>query len=145
MEPRARRLDPVERAAEPGGQRLGGKVEEDGQVGHEPFRAPQRQAAHLVLAERPSRALVGGGRIDVSVRQNHRAALERGTNDGGDVVRPVRRVQQGLCPRRDVAAVQEQLADMAPELGSAGVSGCDDVEAAPAQPFGKHLHLGGLA
>ena len=143
------RLEPIERLvvgveAVAGERRV--EVQEDGEVGKQALRGPQRQIAHLVAPEDAAGALVGDGGVEVAVLDDDVAALERRAHDVLDVVRPVGGVQQCLRARRDLAAmVQHDVADQDPDLGAAGLAGAHDGVPARGEPLLEECRLRGLA
>ena len=62
-----------------------------------------------------------------------------------DVVGLVGGEQQRLGPRRDVVAVQHEVADVPPERGAARLAGDDDRATRASQRLAQQRHLGRLA
>src|SRR5215218_532747 len=78
LEPVVPRACLVESAA----RRLGVEIEQDREIGAEPLGRPLREPAHRLGIEHASGPLVGDRRVDVTVLEDHLAALERRTHDG---------------------------------------------------------------
>ena len=79
--------------------------------GSSPPTTAQVEVEHPLEPEPAPDALVGDRRVEVAVADDDRAARERRPDHLLDVLRARRRVQRRLGPRRDVAAVEQQLAD----------------------------------
>ena len=106
----------------------GARVEQEKEraVGHEPADRREVEVEHPLEPEAPSNSLVRDGRVDVAVADDRLAPLERRADDLLDVLRASRRVQQRLRPGLDVAAVQDQIADLLAELGTSRLAGRQD-------------------
>ena len=99
-------------------------------------------------ASRPSPrpdALVGDGRVDVAVAHDGRAPFERRADHLLDVLRARGRVERRLGPRRDVVAVEDEVADRLAERRAPGLPRRDDVDALGCQRLGEESRLSGLA
>ena len=116
-------LEPVVDVAAPAPALLRRDVDDDGQVGHQVVDRPHVEVVDLLGAEVAPRALVGHRRVGVAVGQHHLAAVERRPDQLVDVVGLVGGEQQRLGARRDVVAVQHEVADLAPEVGAPGLAG----------------------
>ena len=114
-------------------------------AGQQALGGPQRQPLDLVGAQVPAAALVGDRGVEVAVGDDDGAALERGPDQRGDVVRAVGRVEQRLGARVDVVAVQHRLAQHQPELGAARLAREHDLAAEARQPVAEQAGLGRLA
>ena len=139
-------LEPVRRAARHGA--VGGDggigIEEDSEVREQAFGGPQGQIPDIINAEAAGDSLVGNRGVEVAVGQDHVTALEGGADPGGDVVGAVGGVQERLGAGSDVAAVQEELANGAAEVGAAGLASQDAVDAGGGEEVGEDADLGGL-
>ena len=110
-------------------------------VGNEPTDRGEVQLEHGLDAEATTCALVGDRRVEVPVGDDRRAALERRTDHLLDVLRARRRVERGLGPRRDVVAVEDEIAHRLTERCAAGLAGEDDLDAFGDQRVGKQPRL----
>lgn len=140
------RLQAVRGLGEPLAGGLGGDVQQNRQMRYEPVRRPARDPRDLGRGEVAARTLVGHGRVDVPVGDDHRAALQGGPHDGVDVLRAVRGVQQRLRAVRQTGAgdvEQDRPQPLAHGRGTR-LAGEDDLVALGPDPVGERLGLGGL-
>ena len=139
-------LEPVRRAARHGAARgdirLG--IEEDGEVREQAFGGPQGQIPDIINAEAAGDSLVCDRGVEVAVGQDHGTALQGGADPGGDVVRAVGRVQEGLGAGGDVVAVQEEAPDLDPQVRAPGLAGRLAFNARLLKQLGEDADLGGL-
>ncbi len=124
---------------------LGGHVQNDGEVGEEPAHGPVEQPVDLVGAEVTPGPLVGDRRVGVTVGHDILATVERRPDEVVDMLGLVCGEEQRFGPRAHLTAVQQQVADLAAELGAAGLTGHDDTAAGGGQCRHEQPHLGGLA
>jgi hypothetical protein len=138
-------LQPVVLPADP--DRDLGRIEqqEEGLVRHEPVDSDQVEVEHAVEPEPAPDPLVCDRRVDVAVADDCLASLERGPNDLLDVLRTGGRVEKRLRPGLDVAAVQDELADLLAELGAAGLARRENSLSVSLQPHSQELRLRRLA
>ncbi len=138
-------LEPVVLAAHPVGDGAGIEQQEEGAVGHDPADRREIEVEHPLEPEAPSDSLVRDRGVDVAVADDRLAPLERRADDLLDVLRASRRVEQRLGPRLDVAAVQDEVADLLAELGAAGLAGREDGLAVGFEARSQELRLRRLA
>ena len=104
-------------------------LEQDRPVGHEPLDGREVELEHTLEPEPTGDALIGNGRVDVAVADDGRAALERRPDQLLDMLGRERGVERRLGPRRDVVAVEDELADLLPERRAARLARQDDLDA----------------
>jgi hypothetical protein len=95
--------------------------------------------------EPAARPLVRDGRVDVAVADHRDATLEGRPDRLVDVLGARGGVEQRLRPRCHVTAVQEELADLLPQLGPARLTRGDDLQAVSLEPPAEEVRLGRLA
>lgn len=129
------RVEPVA-GREAGKPDLGIEVEQKRSVGDEaPGGEPIGGADELGIE--PARdGLVDESGIGVAVAQHPLPLGQSGTNEGGDVVRPVGKEQKELGGGGHVLAVKEDLADALTELPGSGLPSGDNIETTLPQPLG---------
>ena len=137
--------DAVELRTHPSGRVGDTDLEQDRDVGHQPLDRGEVQRQHPLEPEPAGDPLVGDRRIDVPVADHRCSPLERGADQLLDVLRTRGRVESGLRPRRHVAAVQQELADLLPERGAAGLAGEDDLRPLGLEPLAEEPRLRGLS
>ena len=106
-------------------------------AGTQAVDGPHLQVVHLGGPEVAPGALVGDRGVGVAVGDDDLAALERRAHQLVDVVGLVGGEEQRLGARRDVVAVQHEVADGGAELGAAGLAGDDDRAPAGAQRLAR--------
>src|SRR5690606_1577895 len=108
---------------------------------------PAVDAGDLGRGQVPAGALVGDRRVDVAVGDDDRAALQGGPYDGVDVLRAVRRVQQGLRAVGESGAgdVEQDRPQPLADRCRTGFPGEDDLVALAPDPLGERFGLRGLA
>ena len=124
-----------------------GRVEQEQEraVGEQPADGVEVELEHALEAEPAPDALVRDRGVDVAVADDRGAALERGPDHLVHVLCARGGVQQGLGPRRDVATVEDELADPLAELGASRLARRDDLLAVGLEPRAQELRLGRLA
>ena len=90
-------------------------------------------------------ALVGDRRVDVPVADDGCATLERGPDHLVDVLGASGGVERDLSPRRDVIAVEDEVAHLLAERRPARLAREHDVDALALERLGEEPRLGRLA
>ena len=121
-------LDPVALAAHAADGVVGADLEQDRAVGHQPLDGGEVELEHPLEAEAAGDALVGDRRVDVAVADHGGAARERRPDQLLDVLGTRGRVERRLGPRSDVAAVEDEVADLLAERRAAGLAREDDLD-----------------
>src|SRR6266545_3800741 len=140
-------LDAVPGAAPAGQADRRVEVKQDHHVGEQPAGAPSVDRLHRLDAEAAGGALVGEGRVDVAVAQDHGPAVQGRADDLLDELGPGGGEQQRLRPRVHASrgGVEQDLADALPERGASGLPGDDHLPAEPLEVPPEPPELGGLA
>ena len=115
--------------------------------GLKPLHAMRSSSSTTFAIEAAPASLIDQSRIGEAVAQHDSSGIERGPNHLVHILRAAGEVKQQLGARLDIGAgrIEQDLADLPANPGSAGLDGFDDVPAAVAQPLGKHPELRGLA
>ena len=119
--------------------------EQERPLGHEPPDRGEVQVEHACQPQAARDPLVGDGRVHVPVAEDGDAPLERRRDHLLHVLRPRGRIQQRLCPRRDVAAVKDEVADRLAELSPARLARRQHLLAVRLEPRPQELGLSRLA
>ncbi len=122
MEVSAFALQPVVVPWHPADQIVRVEHEQERQVRQEPADRRQVELEHTIEPETARDALIGDGRVDVAVAENDLTSCEGGPDDLLHVLRPRRRIQRGLGPRRHVPPVQDKIANPLAELRATGLT-----------------------
>src|SRR5262245_36577687 len=138
-------LDAVALAPHARQRRLDVDVEQDRAVGEQPADREQVQLQDGVRPEPAPRALVGDRGVEVPIADDHRPAVEGGADHLVDVLGPGGDIERGLGPRRDVVAVQHEVADLLAERRASRLSGEDDVHFLGLETLQEEARLGGLS
>ena len=137
-------LEPVVVPKQPLGQVRDVEREQERAVGQEPADGREIEGEHALEPQASRDALIGDGRVDVAVADDRRASLESGSDHLVHVLRPGCRIQERLCPRGDMATVQDEISDPLPQLRSARLARGDDLLAVGFEPASEELCLGRL-
>ena len=87
--------------------------------GIKPLDGGEVELEHALEPETPRDSLIGDRRVDVAIADHRHSSRERGPDHLLDVLGSRGCVQRGLGPRRDVASVQHEVADLLPERRAA--------------------------
>src|SRR6185312_10218473 len=138
-------LDAVAIGSDPA-RRLGRvDQQQEGAVGQHAEHRLEVQLEDAVEPEPARDPLVGERRVEVAVADHVRAALQRRRDHLLEELRPRRREQRRLGPRRHLALGQQQLAHPLTELRPARLARGDHVAALARERLGEQLRLGRLA
>ena len=83
-------------------------VEDKGPVGPQAAHGHVVEQAQALHVEAPAIALIDDGRVRIAVAEDHHAPVERGADDFGHMLRPVREKEEKLGLGADVAFRIEQ-------------------------------------
>src|SRR5215216_3541275 len=139
-------FEPVTWRVTPGRRDRVVDVEDDDDVGLQAADRPAVQLLDLLYAESASDALIRQRRRHEPVAHDIGAAGERGTDDIGDLLRPVGGEEESLGRRIDgPVTLQQERADGRPRLRRAGLERFDHVTSPGPEPIGEAPGLGALA
>ena len=141
MELRRLALEPVVLAAESAVDLRVVERQQERAVGEQAADRGEIELEHALEPEPAPDPLVRDRRVEVAIADHRRSAFEGGADHLVDVLSSRGRVQQGLGPGRDVPPVQDEIAHLLAELGSAGLSRGDDVDAVGLEPHAQELCL----
>jgi hypothetical protein len=94
--------------------------------GNKPGDRPDQQLVDLLGPQIAAGTLIGDRGVGVAVGDDIDAAFEGRADELVDMVSLVGGIQQGLGARRDVPAVQDEVADRAAQGGASGLASDDD-------------------
>ena len=121
-------LDPVALAGHPRHGVLRADLEQDRQIGHQPLDGGEVELEHALEPEAPRDSLIGDRRVDVAIADHRRSSRERGPDHLLDVLGARGCVERGLGPRRDVASVEHEVADLLSERRAARLARQHDLD-----------------
>src|SRR5918999_2692317 len=119
--------------------------EQEGAVGEDPADRVHVQREHLVDAEPASEPLVGERGVEVAVADHVCPTLEGRADHLRDELGPGRGEQSRLRPRRNLAALEEQVAYALSELRPAGLTRRHDLTPVLGEVLPQQVDLGRLA
>src|SRR5919109_4152327 len=119
--------------------------EQEGSVRHQPLDRREVQVEDALEPETARDSLVRDGGVDVAIADHRCAASERGPDHLLDELRTRRRIEEGLGPRSNVTAVQDEVAELLPQLRPAGLTREDGFGAVRLEPRLEQLRLRRLA
>src|SRR5690606_36521562 len=121
------------------------EIENDGQMRAQPGGRELRDGGDLGHPETACDPLVRHGRVDVAIDEDDGPSSQGRTDDRSDVVGTVSGEQQRFGPDVEVAAVEDDGANLLTDARVAGLPRDDDVAALGAQMLGETMKLSRLS
>ncbi len=140
-------FDPITRRANAGSGRVGGDIQDQGQIGQQSPGRHLTDSPEILDRKAAGHALIDDVREQETIRDHHAAGREGMADHLVDELCPAGHVDQHFRPDREVdgLAIQDDLAEPVANLRAAWVAARDHVESVPAQPARQPGGLSGLA